>query len=122
IVLKIVQLRHQRANLLGYKTHADFVLEERMAENPENVQHFLNELLEKSKPAAEKELKELTDFAQQTDGISQLQKWDSSYYAEKLIKQKFQLDDKLLKPYFEFNNVLNGSFVVVRRLYGITFK
>ena len=122
IVLKIVQLRHQRANLLGYKTHADFVLEERMAENPENVQHFLNELLEKSKPAAEKELKELTDFAQQTDGISQLQKWDSSYYAEKLKKQKFQLDDELLKPYFELNNVLNGAFEVARRLYGITFK
>ncbi|PJR04652.1 M3 family metallopeptidase [Avrilella dinanensis] len=122
IVLKIVQLRHQRANLLGYKTHADFVLEERMAENPENVQRFLNELLEKSKPAAEKELKELTDFAQQTDGISQLQKWDSSYYAEKLKKQKFQLDDELLKPYFELNNVLNGAFEVARRLYGITFK
>ena len=122
IVLKIVQLRHQRANLLGYKTHADFVLEERMAENPENVQHFLNELLEKSKPAAKKELKELTDFAQQTDGISQLQKWDSSYYAEKLKKQKFQLDDELLKPYFELNNVLNGAFEVARRLYGITFK
>jgi len=122
IVLKIVQLRHQRANLLGYKTHAHFVLEERMAENPENVQHFLNELLEKSKPAAEKELKELTDFAQQTDGISQLQKWDSSYYAEKLKKQKFQLDDELLKPYFELNNVLNGAFEVARRLYGITFK
>lgn len=122
IVLKIVQLRHQRANLLGYITHADFVLEERMAENPENVQHFLNELLEKSKPAAKKELKELTDFAQQTDGISQLQKWDSSYYAEKLKKQKFQLDDELLKPYFELNNVLNGAFEVARRLYGITFK
>src|SRR5690606_21939269 len=122
IVLKIVQLRHQRANLLGYKTHADFVLEERMAENPENVQRFLNELLEKSKPAAEKELKELTDFAQQTDGIRQLQKWDSSYYAEKLKKQKFQLDDELLKPYFELNNVLNGAFEVARRLYGITFK
>lgn len=122
IVLKIVQLRHQRANLLGYKTHASFVLEERMAENPENVQRFLNKLLEKSKPAAEKELKELTDFAQQTDGISQLQKWDSSYYAEKLKKQKFQLDDELLKPYFELNNVLNGAFEVARRLYGITFK
>src|SRR5690606_11010839 len=83
IVLKNVQLRHQRANLLGYKTHADFVLEERMAESPENVQHFLNELLEKSKPAAEKERKELTGFARQTAGNSQLQKWDSSYYAEK---------------------------------------
>src|SRR5690606_36644144 len=75
-----------------------------------------------SKPAAEKELKELTDFAQQRDGISQLQKWDSSYYAEKHKKQKFQLDDELLKPDFELNNVLNGAFEVARLLYGITFK
>ena len=122
IVLKIVQLRHQRANLLGYKNHADFVLQERMAENPENVQHFLHDLLAKSKPAAERELKELTDFAQQTDGIATLQKWDSSYYSEKLKQQKFQLDDELLKPYFELNNVLNGAFEVAHRLYGITFK
>ncbi|HLV45757.1 MAG TPA: M3 family metallopeptidase [Flavobacterium sp.] len=122
IVLKIVQLRHQRASLLGYKNHADFVLQERMAENPENVLHFLNDLLEKSKPAAERELKELTDFAQQTDGIAALEKWDSSYYSEKLKQQKFQLDDELLKPYFELNNVLNGAFEVAHRLYGITFR
>src|SRR5690606_25077587 len=122
IVLKIVQLRHQRASLLGYKNHADFVLQERMAENPENVQHFLHDLLTKSKPAAERELKELTDFAQQTDGIATLQKWDSSYYSEKLKQQKFQLDDELLKPYFELNNVLNGAFEVAHRLYGISFK
>ena len=86
-VLKIANLRHERANLLGYKTHAHFVLEERMAETPEKVHSFLNELLEKAKPAAEREFKQLEDFAKELDGIDQLQKWDGSYYSEKL-KQK----------------------------------
>ena len=122
IVLKIVKLRHERANLLGYQTHADFVLEERMAENPENVRKFLQELLEKSKPAADRELEELTRFAEQTDGINLLEKWDSTYYSEKLKQQKFQLDDELLKPYFELNNVLQGAFDVAHRLFGINFK
>ncbi len=122
IVLKIVELRHQRANLLGYATHADFVLEERMAKNPEAVKDFLNQLLVKSKPAADNELKELTDFAQQLDGIEQLQKWDAAYYSEKLKQKKFQLDDELLKPYFVLDNVLSGAFEVARRLYGITFE
>ncbi len=122
IVLKIVELRHQRANLLGYATHADFVLEERMAKNPESVKDFLNQLLVKSKPAADNELKELTDFAQQLDGIDQLQKWDAAYYSEKLKQKKFQLDDELLKPYFVLDNVLSGAFEVAHRLYGITFE
>lgn len=122
IVLKIVKLRHERANLLGYQTHADFVLEERMAENPENVRKFLQELLEKSKPAADRELEELTRFAEQTDDINLLEKWDSTYYSEKLKQQKFQLDDELLKPYFELNNVLQGAFDVAHRLFGINFK
>lgn len=78
-VLKIAQLRHERANLLGYKTHAHFVLEERMAQTPEKVQEFLNELLEKAKPAAEREFKELEDFAKELDGIDQLEKWDGAY-------------------------------------------
>src|SRR5690554_1597189 len=122
IVLKIVKLRHERANLLGYQTHSDFVLEERMAENPENVRKFLQELLEKSKPAADRELEELTRFAEQTDGINLLEKWDSTYYSEKLKQQKFQLDDELLKPYFELKNVLQGAFDVAHRLFGINFK
>ena len=86
IVLKIANLRHERAQLLGYKTHAHFVLEERMAKTPENVNTFLNELLEKAKPAAEKEFQNLEEFAKDLDGIEQLQKWDSGYYSEKLKK------------------------------------
>lgn len=120
-VLKIVKLRNERAQLLGYATHAAFVLEERMAQNPENVFNFLNELLEKAKPAAEKEFHELTDYAKKLDGIDQLQKWDGSYYSEKLKQERFNLDDEVLKPYFQLENVLNGAFEVANKLYGLIF-
>lgn len=120
-VLKIVKLRNERAQLLGYATHADFVLEERMAQNPESVFNFLNELLEKAKPAAEKEFHELTDYAKKLDRIDQLQKWDGSYYSEKLKQERFNLDDEVLKPYFQLENVLNGAFEVANKLYGLTF-
>ena len=105
IVLKIANLRQQRANLLGYKTHAHFVLEERMAETPENVEQFLNNLLEKAKPAAENEFKNLESFAKDLDSIEKLQKWDSAYYSEKLKQKLFDLDDEKLKPYFKLENV-----------------
>lgn len=121
IVLKIVKLRHQRANLLGYKTHAHFVLEERMAESPEKVMAFENDLLAKAKPAAQKEFAQLTDFAKQLDGIKQLEKWDGAYYSEKLKQQLFNLDDEKLKPYFQLEKVLNGAFVIAGKLYGLTF-
>lgn len=121
IVIQIAQLRKQRANLLGYATHADFVLEERMAKSPEKVIAFLQDLLQKAKPAADAEFAELTAYAKQLDGINQLEKWDSSYYAEKLKQEKFQLDDELLKPYFKLENVLNGAFEVAQRLYGLKF-
>ncbi|MDK2770665.1 MAG: M3 family metallopeptidase [Flavobacterium sp.] len=118
----IVRLRHERANLLGYQSHADFVLEERMAKNPEKVKSFLNDLLEKAKPAAEREFAELTAFAKELDGIDHLEKWDSAYYSEKLKQKKFNLDDEKLKPYFKLENVLNGAFTIAEKLYGITFK
>jgi len=121
-VLKIAQLRHERANLLGYKTHAHFVLEERMAQTPEKVQEFLNELLEKAKPAAEREFKELEDFAKELDGIDQLEKWDGAYYSEKLKQKLFNLDDEKLKPYFKLENVIAGVFTVAEKLYGLQFE
>lgn len=121
-VLKIVKLRHERANLLGYKTHAHFVLEERMAETPEKVHSFLNELLEKAKPAAERELKQLENFAKDLDGIDQLQKWDSSYYSEKLKQELFSLDDEQLKPFFKLENVIDGVFEVAEKLFGLHFE
>ncbi|MEP3210991.1 MAG: M3 family metallopeptidase [Maribacter sp.] len=122
IVLKIANLRHERATLLGYKTHAHFVLEERMAETPEKVYSFLNELLEKAKPAAEREFKQLEDFAKDVDGIDQLQKWDGSYYAEKLKQKMFSLDDEQLKPYFKLENVIDGVFKVAQKLFGLQFE
>lgn len=120
-VLNIVKLRHERANLLGYKTHAHFVLEERMAQSPDKVNAFLNELLAKAKPAADKEFAELTAFAKKLNNIDQLEKWDGSYYSEKLKQERFSLDDELLKPYFQLENVLDGAFQVANKLYGLTF-
>ncbi|VAW10065.1 Dipeptidyl carboxypeptidase Dcp [hydrothermal vent metagenome] len=121
-VLKITKLRYERANLLGYKTHAHFVLEERMAETPEKVHEFLNELLEKAKPAAEREFTQLEDFAKELDSIGQLQKWDSSYYSEKLKQKLFSLDDEQLKPYFKLENVIAGVFKVAERLFDLRFE
>ncbi len=121
IVLDIVRLRNERAQLLGYQNHAAFVLEERMAQNPENVFNFLNELLEKAKPAADKEFDELSTYSKKLDAIDQLQKWDGSYYSEKLKQERFNLDDELLKPYFQLENVLYGAFEVATKLYGLTF-
>ncbi len=120
-VKNIVRLRHERANLLGYESHAHFVLEERMAQNPDKVISFLNDLLEKAKPAAEKEFAELTAFAKDLDGIDYLEKWDGSYYSEKLKQKLFNLDDEKLKPYFQLENVLNGAFTIANKLFGLKF-
>lgn len=122
IVLDIVNLRHQRANLLGYKTHAHFVLEERMAETPEKVIEFSNNLLEKAKPAALREFKNLENYAKKLDDIDQLQKWDGAYYSEKLKKELFDLDQEILKPYFKLENVIDGVFEVATRLFDLHFK
>jgi len=122
IVLEIVNLRHQRANLLSYKTHAHFVLEERMAETPNNVIEFSNNLLKKAKPAAIKEFNNLEAYAKKLDGIEQLQKWDGAYYSEKLKKELFDLDQEILKPYFKLENVIGGVFEIANRLFDLQFK
>jgi len=122
-VLDIAKLRYERAKLLGYKTHAHFVLEERMAETPENVTTFLNELLEKAKPAAEREFKTLESFAKDLDNdIEQLQKWDGAYYSEKLKQKLFNLDDEKLKPYFKLENVIDGAFNIANKLFELHFE
>ena len=121
-VLKIAKLRHERAKLLGYKSHAHFVLEERMAKNPATVKTFLNDLLEKAKPAAINEYKNLEAFAKELDNIDQLQKWDGAYYSEKLKQKIFDLDDEQLKPYFKLENVINGVFTIATKLYGLQFE
>lgn len=121
IVLDIVKLRHKRANLLGYNTHAHFVLEERMAETPENVTDFLEDLLTKARPAAEKEFELLSRLAKK-DGINRFEKWDSAYYSEKLKKELFDLDQEKLKPYFQLENVINGVFKVSNKLFNLVFE
>ena len=121
LLLKIVKLRHQRARLLGYKTHADYVLEERMAKSPETVLSFLEDFKSKAMPAARREFSELSKFAKELDGIETLQKWDSAYYSEKLKKRCFDIDDNLLKPYFELENVLEGAFKIAEKLFQIQF-
>ena len=122
ITLEIAKLRHQRANLLGYKTHTHFVLEERMAMSPEKVNGFLNDMLTKSKPFAQKEFDQLAQFAKELDGITDFMKWDLAYYSEKLKKKLFNLDDEQLKPYFKLENVIEGAFAVANKLFGLTFK
>lgn len=121
IVIDIVNLRHQRAQLLGYASHAHYVLEERMAEKPEKVKDFLEKLLKKAKPAAEKEFQMLKDLAKK-DGIDNIEKWDGTYYAEKLKKILFDLDDEKLKPYFKLENVIQGVFDIAGKLYDLHFK
>lgn len=121
IVKEIVKLRLERANLLGYKTHADFVLEESMAKSPEIVNEFLADLLKKSKSFGVKEVEELKAFAKEWDGIEDFQRWDHSYYAEKLKKEKFDFSEEELKPYFSLDNVIEGVFTISNKLFGLTF-
>jgi len=121
-LLKIAELRYDRARLLGYQNHAHFVLEERMAKSPDTVRQFLEDLLEKALPAARRELQELSDFAKERDSLSSLEKWDSTYYAEKLKQEKFSLDEEELKPYFELGRVLEGMFQVAGNLFGLRFE
>ncbi len=121
-VKRIATLRHERAVLLGYESHAHFVLEERMAQTPAAVKVFLGDLLEKAKLAAQREFAELEAFAKSKDGLERLEKWDGPFYVEKLKQQRFNLDDEVLKPYFQLEHVLDGAFTVAGRLFGIRFE
>lgn len=123
IVRRIVNLRRERAQLLGYPTFADFILQKRMAENSENVYKLLNDLLEAYLPTAREEVKAVEQKAKETEGEDfVLQPWDFGYYAHKLQLEKFNLDAEMLRPYFELSRVKEGVFGLATRLYGITFK
>lgn len=121
-IKEITRLRYRRANILGYQNHAKYVLEERMAEEPRKVRDFLTNLLIKAKPYAEREVEELRVFADEIEGVDELYPWDFSYYSEKLKKKKFDLDDEILKPYFEIQACLKGAFTVANKLYNLTFS
>ncbi|HCN50098.1 MAG TPA: peptidase M3 [Chryseobacterium sp.] len=121
MIKELLNLKQQKAALLGYKDYADFVLEERMAKSPVKVFDFLNELLTKAKPYADKEIKELKALAK-ADGIEEMQSYDHAFYAEKLRKQKFDLNDEELKPYFPLNQVQDAVFGLAGKLFGLTFE
>ena len=120
IFLEIIKLRAERAKLLGYKTHSDFVLEPRMAKKPENVFALLNSLWEKAIPVAREEVIQMQKIIDKEGGNFKLEASDWWYYAEKLRKQKYNLNDEELKPYFQLGNVREGLFTCVNKLFGIT--
>ncbi len=122
ILSDLIKLRVKRANLLGYKTYADYVLERRMAENPQNVYELLNRLWDASLPVAKRERQEMQSIIDREGDGFKLASWDWWYYAEKLRKEKYQLDDTELRPYFVLNNVRDGAFWVANQLYGLTFE
>ena len=122
IIAKIINLRIERAHLLGYKTHADYVLEETMAKNPDNVYKLMNQVWEAALPTAKAEVAEMQKMIDAEGGNFELAPWDWWYYSEKLRKQKYDLDEELLRPYFKLENVRDGAFMVANKIYGITFK
>ncbi|WP_420578041.1 M3 family metallopeptidase [Ekhidna sp.] len=122
LILKTIRLKAELASLLGYQTFAHYILEQRMAESPEKVIEFLNDLLEKSLPKAKEEVEEIRNFIKSQGDDIELQRWDWAYYSEKLRKEKYELDDELVKPFFKLENVIDGVFTTAEKLFGITFK
>ncbi len=121
IIKQIVDLRIQAANLLGYNTYADMALKDRMAKDAETVNAFLANLLEKSLPFAKKDVKAVADYAKANGFKGELMPWDFSFYSEKLKKEKYSLNDEVLKPYFKLENVKEAVFALADSLYGLKF-
>ncbi|WP_199609652.1 oligopeptidase A [Flocculibacter collagenilyticus] len=122
IMQETMALRHELANLLGFSDYSEQSLATKMAESPEQVLQFLNDLATKSKAQGEAELKEIHDFAKQNHDMSDLKAWDLGYYAEKLKQDKYAISDEELRPYFPEQRVISGLFETVQRLFGITIK
>ena len=120
ICKRIVNLRREIAQLMGYKTYADYVLKRRMASNARSVYRLLDDLIEAYKPTALKEREELKKLAHKD--VKKMMPWDSSFYSHQLQMKKYNLDQEMLRPYFELKNVIKGVFGLANKLYGITFK
>ena len=120
ICKRLINLRREIAQLLGYKTYADYVLRRRMASNARSVYRLLDDLIDAYKPTAIKERDELRKLAHKD--VDKMKPWDSGFYSHKLQMKKYNLDAEMLRPYFELRNVINGVFGLANRLYGITFK
>jgi len=121
-IKKIVALRLEKAQLLGYKSHADYVLQRRMAETPERVAEFLKNLHKASRPAAERDFNEVVDFAKSQGFEGELQRWDWAYYSEKLKHDRYGFNEEEVKPYFKLENVIDGVFGLAGTLYGLKLK
>ena len=122
LIRKIVALRTEKAQLLGYPTYAAYALEERMAKTQQTVEAFLKRLMEPSLPAARNDVAEIADYAREKGFTGELMPWDFSYWAEKYQKERYDLDDELLKPYFRLDAVQEAVFDLAGRLYGLQFK
>jgi peptidyl-dipeptidase Dcp len=122
IIRKTVNIKLEKAKLLGFNNHAEYVLAERMAENPQRVNDFTNQLHTASRPAAERELAEVQEFAKKLGLQDPLQRWDWSYYSEKLKNANYGFDEQQVKPYFQLEKVREGIFDLATALYGLTFK
>ena len=123
ICKRLINLRREIAQLLGYETYADYVLVHRMASNAENVYKLLNDLIDAYRPTAVEEVKALEREAKQTEGDDfVMEPWDFSFYSHKLQMREYNLDAEMLRPYFELSKVIDGVFGLATRLYGITFK
>ena len=121
IITKIVNLKTEKAKILGYKHYADYVLEERMAKSVDKVYNLLNDLLEASIEPALNDWNEVLNYAKKTDSIDDFNRWDFGYYSEKLKNEKFSINDEMLKPYFKLENCVNGVFETASKLYDLTF-
>ncbi|MBM4174875.1 MAG: M3 family metallopeptidase [Ignavibacteria bacterium] len=121
ILSKIVSLRIEKAKLLGYNNHAEFILEENMAKTPDKVYEFMKQLWEPALGVAKNEAAELQEMIKKDGGDFQLAPWDWWYYSERIKKEKYELDEEEMRPYFKLENVRNGVFDVANKLYGITF-
>lgn len=123
ICKRLVNLRREIAQLLGYETYADYVLKHRMASNVANVYKLLDDLIDAYKPTALKEVDEIESMAKKLEGEDfKLEPWDFGYYSHKLKMEKYNLDAEMLRPYFELSKVIDGVFGLANKLYGITFK
>jgi oligopeptidase A len=122
IMADILKLRHELAKLIGFNNHAERSLATKMAQSPEQVLDFLTDLASRSRPIAEKEFEELKEFAKETTGMTELEAWDVTYFAEKLRQQRYSISQEELKPYFPEDKVVVGLFAVVNRLYGLDIK
>ena len=122
IIREMTYLRYQQAHLLGYANYSEYVLSNRMCETPAQLSKFFNQLLDASMPFAIQDLKEVSNYASRHGAKLPLQRWDFSYWSEKMKQDKYDFDEELLRPYFQLENVRQGIFELYGRLYGLTFK